>query len=361
MMRFLAPANQGFLPPYILERLAQAAEEALRKAAFEAIGMSASLRALRTALSAMPIMAAIPSPAKGRERLIYDMGGESFPLPGRLLIREGASPLPRDTAGREAYRHLGATYDFFKALFDRDSLDDNGMALLASVHYGRRYTNAFWNGEQMVFGDGDGKLFRRFTRSLDVVAHELTHGVIAHAANLEYYGQPGALNEHFADVFGLLVKQRRLGQTAASANWLIGAEIMGPRTKVKAIRTFKAEKAYANDPIFGSDPQPKRMRDYDDGPDDNGGVHINSGIPNHAFYLAALAIGGRAWETLGPVWYRTLGRLGRRADFAAAAETSCEVAAALHGPKSPQAAAVKAAWKAVGISPARPKRLKKES
>jgi Zn-dependent metalloprotease len=250
---------------------------------------------------------------------------------------------------------MGSTYDFFKSQFDRDSLDDDGMALLASVHYGRGSANAFWNGEQMVFGDGDGRYFRRFTRSLDVVAHELTHGVIAHAANLEYYGQPGALNEHFADVFGLLVKQRRLGQTAAEADWLVGSEIMGPGTKVKAIRTFKAEKAYAGDPVFGDDPQPKKMKDYYAGPDDDGGVHINSGIPNHAFYRAAVALGGRAWETLGPVWYKALLRLGRRAGFAEAAETTAEIAVSLHGPKSPQAAAVKAAWKAVGVAPARPK------
>jgi Zn-dependent metalloprotease len=135
---------------------------------------------------------------------------------------------------------------------------------------------------------------------------------------------------------------------------------MGPRTKVKAIRTFKAGKAYADDPVFGSDPQPKRMRDYDDGPDDNGGVHINSGIPNHAFYLAALALGGRAWETLGPVWYRALSRLGRRADFAAAAEITFDVAASLHGPKSRPAAAVRAAWKAVGVSLARASSSKKK-
>jgi Zn-dependent metalloprotease len=346
----------GFLPPYILECLARAADEAVRRSALAALSMSAALRALRAALSAVPTMAALALPARGKERRIYDMRGETFPLPGRLLIREGASPLPRDTAAREAYRHLGATYDFFKDLFGRDSLDGDGCALTASVHYGRAYANAFWDGEQMVFGDGDGRYFRRFTRSLDVVAHELTHGLIAHTANLEYSGQPGALNEHFADVFGALVEQRRRGQTAAEADWLVGAEIMGPRTTVKAIRTFKAEKAYADDPVFGSDPQPKRMKDYYDGPEDDGGVHINSGIPNHAFYRAALSLGGRAWETLGPVWYRMLGRLSRRADFAAAAEACADAAASIYGPRSPQAAAVRSAWKAVGVVPARPRK-----
>ncbi len=345
-------SSRGFLPPYILECLAMGSDEAGRQAALKALSMSAALRALRGALAAVPTLAALPLPARGKERRIYDMRGETFPLPGRLLIREGGSSLPRDTAAREAYRHLGTTYDFFKSLFGRDSLDGQGCALTASVHYGRGYANAFWDGEQMVFGDGDGRYFRRFTRSLDVVAHELTHGLMAHTANLEYSGQPGALSEHFADVFGALVEQRRRKQAASEADWLVGAEIMGPGTKIRAIRTFKAEKAFAGDPVFGSDPQPKRMKDYYDGPEDDGGVHINSGIPNHAFYRAALALGGRAWETLGPVWYRMLGRLGRRADFVAAAEAAVDAAAFLCGPRSREAAAVRAAWTAVGVVPA---------
>ncbi len=339
-----------FLPPYILKRLSQSADEAVRRTALENLSASASLRALRAALTSMPIMAAIPSLAGKKERRIYDMKHRTFPLPGTLLLREDRPLSVRDLAAGEAFTHLGTTYDFYRRVFGRNSLDDNGMALLASVHYGRSYANAFWNGEQMVFGDGDGKLFLRFTKSLDVVAHELAHGVIAHGPNLEYYGQPGALNEHFADVLGLLVKQWTLGQTARKADWLIGSEIMGPKTKVRAIRTFKAGKAYENDPVFGTDPQPKHMRDYDDGDEDDGGVHINSGIPNHAFYRAVAALGGRAWETLGPIWYKALLRLGRRSDFQEAARTTLETAERDRGRKSREAAAVRAAWKAVGVS-----------
>ena len=339
-----------FLPPYILLRLSQSADEAVRRIAVENLTASAAMRALRAALDAMPIMAAIPSLAREKERRIYDMKRRTFPLPGTLVLREDRPKSVRDPAAGEAFLHLGSTYDFFLRVFGRNSLDDNGMALIASVHYGRGYANAFWNGEQMVFGDGDGRLFLRFTKSLDVVAHELAHGVIAHGPNLEYYGQPGALNEHFADVLGILVKQWTLGQPARKADWLIGSEIMGPKTKVRAIRTFKSGKAYENDPVFGTDPQPKHMRDYFDGDEDDGGVHINSGILNHAFYRAAIAVGGKAWETLGPIWYKALMQLGRRSDIREAARTTLETAERERGRKSREAAAVRAAWKAVGVS-----------
>lgn len=148
----------------------------------------------------------------------------------------------------------------------------------------------------MCYGDGDETIFIRFTKSLDVVAHELTHGVISHTCDLEYKNEPGALNEHFADVFGIVVKQWRKKQTVKTADWLIGADVMGPGTMAKALRTFKAEKAYVNDRWLGTDPQPKHLKDKYVGRADDGGVHINSGIPNHAFYLAAMAIGGKVWE-----------------------------------------------------------------
>jgi len=341
--------HRPFLPPYILDQLARSADAAVRQAAIDAIAMSAALRALRAALATMPIMAAIPSPTRAKERRIHDMNRKTFSLPGTIILREAEKKLVRDKAVREAYVHLGTTYDFYDRLFGRNSMDDNGMALIASVHFGRAYNNAFWNGEQMVFGDGDERIFLRFTRSLDVVAHELTHGVIAHASNLEYYGQPGALNEHFADVFGVLVKQWRFGHPVDAADWLIAAEIMGPKTKVKSIRTFKARKAYRDDPVFGTDPQPKHMRDIFEGVDDDGGVHINSGIPNHAFYRAALELGGKAWETLGPVWYKAMFRLRRRSDFREAARMTFDIAADEHGPRSGPAAAVRAGWKAVGL------------
>ena len=287
------------LPPYVLDRMAESDDTKVRKLAVEAIARSATLRATRVAVAQFPAMAALPSPESKKHRLVYNMKnqGSTF-LPGKLVRSEG-EPKSKDPAVNEAYDYAGATYDFYKKLFKRNSLDDRGMTLVSSVHLGKNYNNAFWNGEQMAYGDGDGAIFIRFTKSLDVVGHELTHGVVSHTSNLVYPNEPGALNEHFADVFGMLVKQWKRKQTAAKADWLIGADIMGPGTTAKSLRTFKAGKAYQDDPLLGTDPQPKHLRDKYTGMADSGGVHINSGIPNHAFYLVATALGGRAWEKPG--------------------------------------------------------------
>ena len=337
------------IPPYILDILSKSEDPAVRKQAVDAIEASATARAVRATLSTMPQMAAIPSPAAAKHRLIYDLKGRNFSaLPGKLVRSEGEGPT-KDPAVNEAYDHSGATYDFYRDVFNRNSLDDKGMSLISSVHLLRKLNNAFWNGEQMVYGDGDGKEFIRFTNSLDVVGHELSHGVVTHTCNLAYEGESGALNEHFADAFGVMVKQWKLNQTAAQADWLIGAGIMGPRTKAKSLRTFKAGKAYENDPVLGTDPQPKRLKDRYKGSEDNGGVHINSGIPNHAFYLTAMKIGGRSWLKAGRIWYRTLLNLTATSGFKEMVETSVTAAATEFGRGSKEHKAVKAAWTEVGF------------
>ena len=337
------------IPPYILDALSKSEDPAVRKQAVDAIEASATARAVRTTLSTMPQMAAIPSPAATKHRLVYDLKGRDFnALPGKLVRSEGEGRT-KDPAVNEAYDHSGATYDFYKEVFNRNSLDDRGMSLISSVHLLRKLNNAFWNGEQMVYGDGDGRAFIRFTKSLDVVGHELSHGVVTHTCNLAYQGESGALNEHFADAFGVMVKQWKQNQTAAQADWLIGASIMGPKTKVKSLRTFKAEKAYEGDPILGTDPQPKHVKDKYRGSADNGGVHINSGIPNHAFYLTAMKIGGRSWLRAGRIWYRTLLNLTANSGFKDMVETSVTAAATEFGRGSKEHKAVQAAWGEVGF------------
>ena len=337
------------LPPYLLEHLSESSNAKIRRMAIDTMVRSAEMRAIRATLATLPQMSAIPSPAGKKYRLVYDAkGGGSFSLPG-TLVREERGKRVADPAVNEAYTYSGTTYDFYKRVLNRNSLDDNGMTLISSVHFGRDYDNAFWNGEQMVYGDGDGEIFIRFTRSLDVVGHELTHGVVTHTANLEYQDESGALNEHFADVFGSLVKQWRKRQTAAKADWLIGPDIMGPGVTAKALRTFKDEPAYQDDPLLGTDPQPKHLADKYKGSADNGGVHINSGIPNHAFYLVATSLGGRAWERAGKVWYESLRALSADSDFAAMVGTTVEKAGALFGAGGTVEKAVQAAWKTVGF------------
>ena len=337
------------LPPYVLDKMSESSEPAVRKLAVEAIARSATLRATRTALAQMPIMAAMPSPERKKDRLIYDMKGKgsSF-LPGNLVRSEGGRK-SKDPAVNEAYNHSGTTYDFYKKIFNRNSLDDRGMTLVSSVHLGRKYNNAFWNGEQMAYGDGDGVIFIRFTKSLDVVGHELTHGVVTHTCNLDYRNESGALNEHFADVFGSLVKQWKRKHTAAKADWLIGPDLMGPGTKARSLRTFKEGPAYENDPILGSDPQPKHLKDKYSGGADSGGVHINSGIPNHAFYLLATSLGGYAWEKAGRIWYQTMLALTPSSVFDDMVERSTQVSGGLFGAGSTEEKAVTKAWKSVGF------------
>ncbi len=203
----------------------------------------------------------------------------------------------------------------------------------------------------MVYGDGDGIIFNRFTRSPDVIAHELTHGVVQYTSRLEYYGESGALNEHFADVFGALVKQYRKKQTAKTADWLIGKEILVPAKTRTALRSMKDPgSAYRDDPDLGSDPQPKHYKNRYQGTADYGGVHINSGIPNHVFYLAATAVGGSAWLGVGKVWYQVMLNLSPMSDFAACAKQCRQVSKAMApqlGKKVPDA--IDAAWKAVGL------------
>lgn len=337
------------LPPYVLDHLAESDDPSARRLAIEAIARSATLRATRTALAQVGVMTAIPSPARRKDRLVYDMKGQgsSF-LPGKLVRKEGDKK-SADAAVNEAYDYAGATYDFYDKLFGRNSLDDKGMTLISSVHLGRNYNNAFWNGEQMAYGDGDGAIFVRFTKSIDVVGHELTHGVVTYTSNLEYRNESGALNEHFADVFGSLVKQWKKKHTAAKADWLIGADIMGPKTKARALRTFKNEPAYVNDPYLGTDPQPKHLKNKYNGSADSGGVHINSGIPNHAFYLVATTLGGNAWEKAGRIWYRTMLALTSTSDFSQMVSMSIQSAAAIFGAGSAEEKAVTGAWKTVGF------------
>ncbi|MGW5242093.1 protealysin inhibitor emfourin [Monashia sp. NPDC004114] len=345
------------VPPYMLEALARSGEPALAAKALEALAHDAALRQSRRTPTAMPTTRRPPRPVTGEQgavapsprRTISDAQG-SQSTPGRQVRAEG-EPASSDVAVNEAYDGLGATWTLWETAYDRDSLDGKGLPLLATVHYGRSYDNAFWDGTQMVFGDGDGVVFQRFTRSLDVIGHELAHGVTEHTAGLLYQGQSGALNESISDVFGVLVKQRALGQSAADADWLIGAELLMPSVQGRALRDMLNPGTAYDDPQLGKDPQPASMADYVQTDDDNGGVHINSGIPNRAFALAARAIGGNAWDDAGHIWYAVLSGDGIKADcdFATFAGLTVAAAVAAFGSGSTQHHAVRDAWEQVGV------------
>jgi Zn-dependent metalloprotease len=345
---------QCIIPPYIAEHLARSADPEVRSRAMANLATGAAFRAVREMAQAMPTLMAALSPNRRKHRLVYS-ARQKDRLPGTLVRSEGQAKVA-DPVVNEAYDGAGNTYDFYDRLFQRNSLDDNGMTLISSVHVAEvddtagKYVpmnNAFWNGEQMAYGDGDGVVFQRFTRSLDVIGHELTHGVQSFTSNLNYYGQSGALNEHFSDVFGILVRQWKNGETALHASWVIGTEVLVPTSTRRGIRDMENPgTAFTNDTELGTDPQPAHMSKLYTGPSDRGGVHINSGIPNRAFVLTAKALKGNAWEVAGRIWYDTLLQLTKSSEFRDCARVSVQVAAG-HGAAAKKA--VKAAWTKVGI------------
>ncbi|MDC9612407.1 M4 family metallopeptidase [Xenorhabdus khoisanae] len=283
------------------------------------------------------------------DRMVYD-AQYNDQYPGKILILDEITATSDDISANEAYEYLGKTYEFYKNVFGRNSIDNKGLKLVASVHYQKNYMNAFWDNNQMVFGDGYAPYFNRFTSCIDITAHELTHGVIESEANLDYAYQSGALNESIADVFGIMVKQYTNNQQASESDWLIGQGILGyalnPNNDPNiALRSFK-NPGSANP----KDNQVGHMDQYQDLSvrDDQGGVHKYSGIPNKAFYLLAIELGGYSWELAGKIWYETLldERLSHKASFNDFAILTINNAEKLFGKKISDI--VTHSWKQVG-------------
>jgi len=272
-------------------------------------------------------------------------------LSGKLVRKEGQPPVADKDVNR-VYDAAGDTWQMYYSIFDRNSIDGKGMKIIQSVHYGIGYENAFWDGKQMVYGDG-GEVFSSFTKDIDIIGHELSHGVVQYEANLTYLGQSGAINEHMADVFGMLVRQFTNKETAKKSNWLIGQNTF--RQKGYALRSMKKPgKAYINHPILGTDPQPGHMDNYQNlAPnDDDGGVHINSGIPNRAFFLTAYNLGGNAWEKAGKIWYCALcdpTQLNADSQFVDLKAATIYCAEKLYGINSKEKIQVVNAWNEVGV------------
>ena len=360
------------VPPYMLLRLARLDDPAMAPvvdAARRSLSLDGSFRDARSgdARSGDVRVGESPPPTRARgsatpgprtparasgvlERTISD-AKESERLPGVVVRREG-EPDVADVAVNESYDGFGLTHALFHDVYGRASIDSADMPLNGTIHYGRQYDNAFWDGKRMVFGDGDGMVFRRFTASLSVIGHELTHGVTQYSANLAYQGQSGALNESVSDVFGALVEQHSMAQDVDDASWLIGVGLFTDEVEGNALRSLKAPGTAYDDDVLGIDPQPASMDEYIDTEDDNGGVHLNSGIPNRAFYLAAAAIGGKAYEGAGHVWYDTIttGEIRADSDFAQFAAATVEAASARFGEASRERDAVADAWSTVGVA-----------
>lgn len=269
--------------------------------------------------------------------------------PGEIVpVRmEGQAPVGSVSAN-EAYDNAGHTFNFFKSVMGRFSIDDKGMPIRAVTHQGdltedgdvRQMANAYYrNSDKHIRFGKSGSM--RFT-STTITGHELAHGVTAHTAGLVYSGQSGALNEHFSDVFGVAIAHWKDGATVDHASWDIG----GDGFELTSSRRSPI-RSMANPAAQG---QPGHMNDYVHTESDHGGVHSNSGIPNRAFYVAAKAMGGNVWERAAKVWYVALrDYLDEDADFAKCARATVHVAKQIYGDGSREHLAVKTGWKAVGI------------
>ncbi|OXM13603.1 M4 family metallopeptidase [Paenibacillus herberti] len=275
---------------------------------------------------------------RGKGINTYTANYRTSGLPGTLLT--DSDNVWTDKAAVDAHANAAAVYDFFRTKFGRNSLDGKGMQIRSSVHYGSNYNNAGWNGVQIMYGDGDGNTFRALSGDLDVVGHELSHGVITYTANLQYVNESGALNESYADV---------LGNSVQAKNWLLGDDVYTPGVAGDALRSL------ANPTLYN---QPDNYANRYIGSQDNGGVHINSGITNKAFYLLAqggsqngVAVTGIGRDAAVNIFYNTLVYyLTSTSNFVAAKNATIQATKDIYGTSSPYVTSVTNAFKAVGLS-----------
>jgi Zn-dependent metalloprotease len=349
--------NCHYVPSHVLENLAKNAEGDGRAGAYASVQQSALIRKQRASressieglLSGVSpaTFSAAPAPPVSRE--VYD-SNQTWVQRVPPVARGEGDPATGDEDEDNAFDYAGVVRDYFQGELSRNSIDNLGMTLILNVHFGVNYMNAFWDGDEMTFGDGDGAIFVSFAKSLDVVAHELAHGVTQFTAALDYYSQSGAMNESFSDVFGAAITQYHLGQDAGSADWLVGNEIMGPTLFGESLRSMKMPGTAYDNALMGTDPQPSHMNNYYAGPADNQGVHINSGIFNRAFYLVASDNIGT--QKAAQVWYHALQNLWSTADFNDGVEVIVRSAQVLTKSGAvPQGTAqtVRAAFKEVGL------------
>ena len=334
-----------YVPPHISDHLARNARRDGRETnvAREAAKADQALRQQRKSATYANLRTVTPpQPGKGHV-VIYDDQHQ-----WAVDVAEVRGPGDPPAAGANvnaAYDALEATREFYREVLERDSIDNAGLTIDGNVNFGVQYDNAFWDGAEMVFGEGDNVIFKDFTNDVDVPGHELTHGVTQYTAGLGYTDQTGALNEATSDIMGACVDQRVNKLDAGTYNWLIGEGVMADDLYGEAIRSMAHPGTAYDDPILGKDPQPDSMAGYVPG----GDPHLNSGIINRVFYLIATDLGSFPAAKL---WYATLQNLWPTAVFTDAAYVSSEMARILArdgvlARQAPQT--VRAAFHEVGI------------
>jgi Zn-dependent metalloprotease len=336
------------VPKDVLERFAgdKKLSAELRKAAADSARVTDLLRTLRQQHGELTSVARamgshLVEIAASPKVTVYDCK-HTQNLPGTPVPNPGKS---KDNTAKRAFVETTSVAKFYKAVFKRNSIDDAGMTMMSSIHFGQNYNNAMWNGTQMVYGDGDGKLFTDFTGGNDVIGHELTHGVTQHTLQLSYSDDAGGLNESVSDCFGSMFRQWEAGEDVNSADWLIGSDIIGPVAKSKGYKCLRNMANPADKAALAA--QPTQYSEVTPGMD----PHYASGPPNMAFATACLTLGGKSWECIGQIWYAVLTTSGAKPkmtmpQFAAG---SRQLAAQMYPGKAAVAAAVDAGWKKVGL------------
>jgi Zn-dependent metalloprotease len=288
------------------------------------------------------MMSAAPSAVAAAPSVVVFDCNHTQTLPGSQVINPGASP---DPTAKRTFGETTLVAAFFAQVFGRNSIDNGGMTLVSSIHYGVNYNNAFWNGSQMTYGDGDGSIFVDFTKGDDVMAHELMHGVTQHTLQLNYSDEAGGLNESMSDCFGSMFRQWSANQTVSKADWLIGKNIMGP-TAISQGFTCLRDMAKP-DAKHCLAPQPTKFSQVKPGMD----PHLSSGPPNLAFYTACKKLGGNSWDKIGHVWYKSVAGFGPTPNLKmkAFANRTRAVATQLNPGTPAVFNAVDAGWKKVGL------------
>jgi Zn-dependent metalloprotease len=342
---------QCFIVPLkVLERFARDKQlpAETRKAFADATKFDKEWRKVRAARGKLSRLAktilptGVPAAAAGPPSVMVFNCAHGNTLPGTPVPKPGSST---DSTAKRAFVEASAVADFYQKAFGRNSVDNAEMTLISSVHYSVNYNNAFWTGSQMTYGDGDGDIFIDFTKANDVIGHELTHGVTQFAAGLSYTNQAGGLNESLSDVFGSMFRQWQANQDVTKADWLIGKEIMGLGAIAKGFTCLRDMSNPAAKHCLA--PQPTKFSQYHDGMD----PHESSGIPNFAFYKAAIAIGGKSWEKVGKVWYQALTSFAPSPNMKMSvfANRTRTLAGGLFPADSAVKTAVDKAWTAVGL------------
>ncbi len=338
----------SIIPNDVLKRFAEdpALSEPERKSFSDTAIVDTQMRKLRLQASKLTSVTATlsraPVATAASPAITVANCNHSQTLPGVPVANPGSAA---DLTIKRAYDETKAVADFYKTVFGRNSIDNAGMTLGSSVHYGVKYNNAFWNGMRMTYGDGDTNIFIDFTKSTDVIGHELTHGVTQHTLQLAYSNEAGGLNESLSDVFGSMFRQWRLSQAVNQADWLIGHEIMGPGA---IARGFTCLRDMANPGAAHClAPQPFHFSNYHPGMD----PHYSSGIPNFAFYKIAKAVGGKSWEKIGQIWYKAMtgSRPSPNMRMKTFANRTRQLAVSMYPGNVVLHNAVNAGWLAVGL------------